>query len=37
VAGTSPLIAYNVFGADKGNVDGDLQIQLAADGIIAAT
>jgi hypothetical protein len=30
---TSPLIAYHDFGSDKGNVDGDLTIQLDAAGI----
>ena len=35
VAGTSNLVAYNDFGSSKGNVDGDLAIELAADGISA--
>jgi hypothetical protein len=30
---TSPLIAYHDFGSDKGNVDGDLTIQLDSAGI----
>lgn len=33
VAATSNLIAYNDFGSDKGNVSGDLTIQLDAAGI----
>lgn len=32
---TSNLVAYNDFGSSKGNVDGDLAIELAADGIAA--
>lgn len=31
--GTSNLVAYHDFGANKGNVAGDLTVQLAADGI----
>ncbi len=31
--GTSPLIAYYDFGSDKGNVSGDLTLQLDAAGI----
>jgi len=32
-AATSNLVAYNDFGASKGNVDGDFTIELDADGI----
>jgi hypothetical protein len=31
---TSPLIAYNDFGSDKGNVDGDLTLEMDTDGIL---
>lgn len=31
---TSPLICYHDFGSSKGNVDGDLSIQLSASGIM---
>jgi hypothetical protein len=30
---TSPLVAYHDFGSDKGNVDGDLTVQLDSAGI----
>ncbi len=33
VSGTSNLVAYNDFGSSKGNVDGDLTVQLDTDGI----
>lgn len=33
---TSPLIAYNAFGTNKGNVDGDLTIQFSG-GILTAS
>ena len=35
-ASTSPLIAYADFGADKGNVTGDLTLQMDAAGIITS-
>jgi hypothetical protein len=36
VASTSRLIAYADFGADKGNVSGDLTLQMDASGIITS-
>ncbi len=33
----SKVICYNNFGADKGNVDGDLELQLDAAGILTVT
>jgi len=36
-AATSPLIAYNTFSANQGNVSGDLTVQLSASGIFTAS
>jgi len=34
---TSPLVAYNAFSNNKGNVDGDLTVQFSASGIMTAS
>jgi hypothetical protein len=36
-AATSPLIAYNTFSTNQGNVSGDLTVQLSTSGIFTAS